>query len=96
MLNDDICRAKAILSNGVLEVKFTLGSYTKILIFLKETELFSHSHYLHSNGNKYFLNYFFLLAFYEVKNLLILPQIVFASFGSPTKTRVMLIIREKR
>jgi hypothetical protein len=44
--NNDFCSIEDALFNGVLEVKFVLGFYTKILLCLEKAEKFGRSHYL--------------------------------------------------
>jgi len=60
MLNDDFCSINRALSNGILEVKFTLSFYTETSDFLEETIKLGRSyHPAVLQRKKNFLNYIF-------------------------------------
>ncbi len=45
MINDNFCRIKSALSNGILEVKCTLGFYTQTSHFLEEIKELGRSYH---------------------------------------------------
>jgi len=67
MINDNFCRIKSALSNGILGVKFTLGFYTETSHFLagtKELDLSYHPAVL-ERKKTFFLIMFFLQNFHH-------------------------------
>jgi hypothetical protein len=67
MINDNFCRINSALSNGILEVKFTLGLYTETSHFLEGAKELNRSYHpaVLERTKTFFLIMFFLQNFYN-------------------------------